>query len=83
MTNAPLRACRHGCAGEEEPEQAVKVYTGHVRYPHGDVEEIDVEARSPREARRQIAAKLEEEYNLGGRITRVVERFGWKRGGQR
>ena len=72
-----FRACRHGCAGGEEPEPAMRVYTGYVRFPHGDVEEIDVFARGPREARRQIVARLGADYEPGGHINRVVERFGW------
>ena len=51
-------------------------YTGYIRFNRIDVEEIDVDAATEAEARRMIEAELQSDYEPGGRIERVVERFG-------
>ena len=40
-----------------------------------DVEEFDVSASTEREAREKLADELRRDYQPGGRVVRVVERF--------
>lgn len=60
----------------------MNTYTGFVAWgpgpPYEGIEEIDVRARDEREALEQIQQLLDKpgEYEAGGRVVRVEERFG-------
>lgn len=54
-------------------------YTAFVRFGEDEyaIEEIDVDARSEGEARDVARRALDADYEEGGVIFRVEERFGW------
>jgi len=62
-----------------------KRYTADVKYVWDDaigpddytIEEIDVNAVSEEQARRITEAALAKDYEPGGKIVRIQERFGW------
>lgn len=63
--------------GRQQQEQQ-KVFTVYVRFPGGGLEEIDVRAQWPAEARREAQAQLDRgDYEHGGQIVEVVERVGF------
>ena len=50
-----------------------KIYwTAFVRWPDGDLEEIDLRAADREEARRLFENELERSYNPGWQIDRIV-----------
>lgn len=51
-------------------------YTVYARFPSGEVEEIDVDAISPRAARATAMQELDRDYNSGWKIIKTEERFG-------
>lgn len=50
----------------------IKTYTAFVRFPNGDVEEIDVKAEGFREARMKVQAELDADYLPNGEVIRLV-----------
>jgi len=61
-----------------QPIPTSRRYTIFVTFPaFNTVEEIDVDAASPTQAKDLAQIELDRDYEPGGVITRVVERFGW------
>lgn len=66
--------------GEHAAWETLRRYTAFVRYSvYGldSIEEIDVDAGSEDEARRVAEAALARDYEPGGSIAGLEERFGW------
>ena len=58
----------------------MSTYTGFIRFPNPDfpdsIEEIDVVATSTDEARQRILQELDDDYEPGGIIAHIEQRFG-------
>lgn len=57
-------------------KKSTRTYTVYVEYPQ-EIEEIDVLADNTCEARSIATSVLEIEYEPGGKIVHIEERFGW------
>jgi hypothetical protein len=66
-----------------EASDAHKRYTVYVKFTYGDemgdysIEEIDVNARHPQQAREIATQCLKNDYEPGGEIIEVREQIGW------
>ncbi|WP_136053593.1 hypothetical protein [Microbacterium sp. K5D] len=58
----------------------MSTFTGYVRFGNPGypdiIEEIDVVATSPEEAREAIQKELDDDYEPGGTIAHIEQRFG-------